>query len=406
MRTKFYKSISTSIGIICIAFLLASCSKTEITETEVSISDEPLDSVINEPANDSTATEDLAEVTEPKYPMTEVSINNDQFEINGSLTYEGRFWEGNKIEGLLFNSRMVQGIFDDLNPNTAKLFAYPDTNVWDPERNTDEFIAAMAEWKQNGLLAFTLNLQGGSPTGYGNDRNWVNSAFDEDGDLRSAYLVRLQRILNKADELQMVVILGYFYFGQDQLLRDESAVINAVDNITNWILDAGYRNVLIEINNECNLLYDHDILGPDRVHELIYRVQENQRNGFRLSVSTSFTGGVVPTPNVVQASDYILLHGNGVKLPSKILNLVEATIEVEGYTIKPIIINEDDHYNFDMPDNNMVTFTNEYVSWGFFDFRREGENFENGYQSVPVDWGINSDRKRDFFSKLKEITGY
>jgi len=35
----------------------------------------------------------------------------------------------------------------------------------------------------------------------------------------------------------------------------------------------------------------------------------------------------------------------------------------------------------------------------------KGEAFEDGYQSVPVDWGINSERKKQFFSLLKEITG-
>ena len=42
----------------------------------------------------------------------------------------------------------------------------------------------------------------------------------------------------------MVVILGYFYFGQDQHLKDEQAIIQAVDNITNWILNKGYRNIV------------------------------------------------------------------------------------------------------------------------------------------------------------------
>jgi hypothetical protein len=35
----------------------------------------------------------------------------------------------------------------------------------------------------------------------------------------------------------------------------------------------------------------------------------------------------------------------------------------------------------------------------------EGEEFEDGFQSVPVDWGITSERKKAFFGKLKEITG-
>ncbi len=97
---------------------------------------------------------------------TTVSIVGDAFHINGKPTYEGRTWKGKKIEGLLFNSRMVQGIFDDLNPETRDRWAYPDTGKWDAERNTREFIAAMPEWRRHGLLCFTINLQGGSPQGY------------------------------------------------------------------------------------------------------------------------------------------------------------------------------------------------------------------------------------------------
>jgi len=43
---------------------------------------------------------------------------------------------------------------------------------------------------------------------------------------------------------------------------------------------------------------------------------------------------------------------------------------------------------------------------GLFDYRRKGGAFEEGYQSIPADWGIHSDLKKGFFSKLKEITGY
>ncbi|HEV2484156.1 MAG TPA: hypothetical protein VGT08_01380, partial [Terracidiphilus sp.] len=62
---------------------------------------------------------------------TQVSIEGDSFYINRRPTYAGRTWNGHKIEGLLFNSRMVQGIFDDLNPETNAQWAYPDTHKWD-----------------------------------------------------------------------------------------------------------------------------------------------------------------------------------------------------------------------------------------------------------------------------------
>jgi hypothetical protein len=69
------------------------------------------------------------------------------------------------------------------------------------------------------------------------------------------YMARLQKMLDRADELGIVAIVGYFYFGQDQRLKNEDAVRKAVLNATTWILDRGYRNVLVEVNNECNSQY-------------------------------------------------------------------------------------------------------------------------------------------------------
>jgi hypothetical protein len=339
-------------------------------------------------------------------PGTVVSVEGDRFFVNGRLTYEGRSWNGQRIEGLLFNSRMVQGIFDDLNPATRERFAYPDTGRWDPERNTDEFVAAMPSWVRHGMLGFTLNLQGGSPTGYGNE-GWVNSAFDARGELRPAYLARLGRVLDRADELGMVVILGYFYFGQDQNLADEAAVLRAADGATRWVLDRGYRNVLVEVANECdNRAYDQPALRADRVHELMRRIRGHRRDGRRLLVSVSYNGGSVPGPDVLRESDFVLLHGNGVENPAGIADMVDRTRRTEGYRPMPIVFNEDDHYGFDEASSNLGAAVRAYASWGFFDFRRKGEAFGEGFQSVPVDWTIGSERKKAFFRKVKEITGY
>jgi hypothetical protein len=341
--------------------------------------------------------------TDNRQIMTKVTIKGDQFYINDTITYEGRYWKGNKIEGLLFNSRMVQGIFDDLNPSTRGNFNYPDTGVWDAERNTQEFVDAMPEWKSHGLLCFTLNLQGGSPLGYGN-HGWINSAFESSGNIRTDYLSRLEKILNRADEIGMVVILGYFYFGQDEHIKDEQAVLRAVDAVTNWIIKKGYRNILVEINNECDIQYNHGILKPDRVPELIRRVRAVSNN--QLLVSTSFSGNKVPSEKVMECSDFILLHGNGINDPKGIKELVMAVRESQSYTQKPVLFNEDDHYGFETTSYNLLSAIESYASWGFFDYRQEGEDYHSGFQSVPVDWHISSERKKAFFLKLKEITGY
>jgi hypothetical protein len=343
--------------------------------------------------------------TTPARRRTTVTIVGQEFHLNGQPTYKGRTWNGHKIEGLLFNSRMVQGIFDDRNAETVQRWAYPDTGQWDAERNTREFIAAMPEWRRHGLLAFTINLQGGSPQGYSKDQPWHNSAIEADGSLRADHLARLERILDRADQLGLVVILGYFYFGQDERLKDEAAVLRATDAATQWLFERGYRNVLVEINNECNVRYDHAILRPGRVHELIERVRARSHLGRRLYAGTSYGGGTIPKENVVRASDFLLLHGNGVSEPASIARMVRQTRQVPGYVPKPILFNEDDHFAFNQPTNNFTAAVGEYASWGYFDFRMNGEGFNDGYQSVPVNWGLSSERKRGFFQLLAEITG-
>jgi hypothetical protein len=340
---------------------------------------------------------------------TEVSIHGASFFINGQPTYEGRTWHGKRIAGLLLNARLVQGIFDDLNPETVNRWAYPDTGRWDPDRNTREFVVAMPEWRRHGLLGFTINLQGGSPQGYSTNQPWHNSAINPEGTLRPASMARLEKILDRADALGMVAILGLFYFGQDERLRDEAAVVRAVDAAVDWINDRGYRNVLVEINNECNVRYDHAILRPERVHELISRVHERSSRTSsgasrpRLLVGTSYGGGMVPKENVVRAADFLLMHGNGVAKPERIMEMVRQCRRVPGYRPMPILFNEDDHFDFDKPQNNMLAAIAEYASWGYFD---PGEsNYRDGYQCPPVNWQINTPRKKAFFHVLKEITG-
>jgi len=344
---------------------------------------------------------------------TTVAIEGEQFFINGKPTYAGREWRGHKIEGLLMNARLVQGIFDDLNPETVGRWAYTDTGAWDADRNTREFIEAMPEWRRHGLLCAVVNLQGGSPEGYSATQPWHNSAIRSDGTLRPEFMARLERILDRADELEMVIMLGIFYFGQDQRLDDDEAVKRAVVDTVDWIAERGYRNVLIEIANECdNRAYERDIIKADRVHELIELAQARSRErNHPIPVSVSYNGGSIPRPNVVGVADYILLHGNGVRDPDRMVEMIQTVRRMDEFTPKPIVNNEDDRpwrdeeQGFGPEGNNFVACVANYASWGYFDFRERGEGFDEGFQSVPVNWGISSERKRAFFGLLAEITG-
>jgi hypothetical protein len=325
---------------------------------------------------------------------TQLAIRGDAFYINGRPTYQGRFWRGHKIEGLLMNSRMVQGIFDDENPDTVSRWAYKDTGKWDPERNTREFLAAMPEWRRHGLLSFDISLQGGSPEGYSKAQPWRNSALAPDGSLKPAYMARLKRILDRADSLGMAPMVCIYYFGQDEHLQGDEAVRRGVRETVKWLVAQGYRNILLEIANECdNRAYQQPLLKPERIVELF----DEARKIASFPVSASFNGNSIPSDNVIAAASYILMHGNGVKDPRRIAEMVETVRANKNYRGQPIVINEDDHFDFDQPMNNMIAAISKYCSWGYFD--------PEGYQSPPVNWGIDTDRKKGFFRLLKEVTG-
>jgi hypothetical protein len=157
--------------------------------------------------------------------------------------------------------------------------------------------------------------------------------------------------------------------------------------------------------------YEHEILQPHRVAELIERAQSIEEDGRRLLVGTSYGGGRVPDDDVAGVSDYIMLHGNGVTKLKRIAEMVEETRALPSYSPKPILFTEDDHFDFEKPDNNFTSALSAYASWGYFDpGDAAGGNsvfgeYHDGYQNVPVNWGINTSRKQSFFKLLSEITG-
>ena len=88
---------------------------------------------------------------------------------------------------------------------------------WDADRNTNEFVKALGDYRAHGLLAVTVSLMGGSVCG--NDPHDKSHAqcstgsydkvvrgFTREGELVPAYFDRLNRILEETDRLGMVVV--------------------------------------------------------------------------------------------------------------------------------------------------------------------------------------------------------
>jgi hypothetical protein len=89
----------------------------------------------------------------------------------------------------------------------------------------------------------------------------------------------------------------------------------------------------------------------------------------------------------------------------EVRHLIDRCLTSNAYEGQQIVFNEDDHTDFDASDNHMLAAISKHASWGFFDYRRKGEEFGAGYQSMPTDWGIKTERKQAFFGLTRQITG-
>lgn len=249
-------------------------------------------------------------------PQTRVALVDGRWHINGEVTYPGA-----PAEGLLMNVRMVNATFEDRKR--------PD---FDPDANTTAFLRQIPDYVRHGVRAFTLCLQGGMP-GY---EGAVNSAFEPDGSLRDSYLQRIRRVIEECDRRGVVVILGCYYQRQDQILKDADSVRAGVVNTVTWIKGSGFTNVVLEIANEYpHRGFDHDILRtPEGEAELIALAKKTWPE---LLVSTSGIGNGRLHDPVAEASDFLLIHFNGVpvkQIPDRIQSLKKWD--------KPIVCNEDD----------------------------------------------------------------
>ncbi len=363
--------------------------------------------------------------------MTTVSIDNNKILIDGTPTYKNRSYEGKPIEGLLFNVRAVQATFDDENPATSPLWAYPDTGNWDPERNTAEFLEALPSWRDHGVLGFTINFQGGGgryiPEVYD---TYINSGFTPQGEIKPAYADRIKRVIARADELNMVVIVGFFYWKQFNKFENTQAVWTALENGFQFLKSLRNHNILIELANETDILHKYIQLpmsefAIDQSHRLI----EYFKNRYpEFLISTSYVPVHLQSMNFqvsdeyIRASDFLMPHGNHLKPDQLEAHIKFLQNHPEFIKCpKPIIINEDS-----TGTPNLEVCWKNYASWGYYDQGYNGEPrihdiwvpdqgehqretdvaLLSGFQTPPVNWKINTPRKKAFFTRVAEITGY
>ncbi len=318
-----------------------------------------------------------------------VSIQGTNFLLNGAVTYPGK-----SVQGELLNTRMIQGIFDDENSATVGHWAYPDTHKWDPQRNTNELIAALPSYAHNGLHMITVGLQGGCPSCSSINGQNITTAFRADGSLKSAWLSRLDLLIKAASANGIVVDLSLFYHAQDKRVN-QAAIPTAINNIVDWLVAKGYTNVLLEIANEVDQPGFWPNLQPAGEPALIAQAQQRAKG--HLKVSVSFVSSTPPGA-VVQQEDFITIHGNG-RTPAGIKAYIASVRALSQYKAhpKPIVINED---STSVTDMNAAVL--DATSWGYYD--QGSNNYRDGYQAPPVNWSINTTLKKAFFARVNALT--
>lgn len=356
--------------------------------------------------------------------QTRVGIRGTKFTLNGEITYTASAGFPNahqSIEGTLLNVRAVQAIFSDANyPQSGSRahpfdsgkfgpgpisFDYPDA-PFSSQRNLHEFLQALPSWRKCGVLAITVNLQGGGPT----DGNFGvrtqpqnNSAFDARGNLKSDYADRLRSVIEEADKLGMVVIAGYFYQGAEARIDpapQDANVREAIRQASAFLLGLPHRNILIEVANEVHeMTYPtHPLLQPEGIDESVRLAQEAVHH--QIPVSFSWIGDPPSRASrgyqALRDADFVIFHTNWLT-PEGVHDRIQAYHRAAGYD-RALLINEDGVSTF-----NLQAATEEHVGWGYYD---QGlNNYHDGFQSVPVNWSIGTLAKWLFFDQVARLTG-
>ena len=316
---------------------------------------------------------------------THLNIEGEKFLINGKLTYSEINGARPSAHGLLMNARFIQGIFDDA--MEPERFARWGHGEWDAGANTERLIAALPEWYRYGLRAFTTGFQGGGPCFTMPNHTIQNNPFGADGlNLDADYAERMDKLIRGADAVGMVVIVSFFYGSQTRWLKDEKAIRNAVTTASRFV--KGYPNVIIEVANEMNIgaFAHHPIIQEPEGMVNLLELARKESGGLPCGCSG---GGGYRNREVAEASDVILIHGNGCTR-QRYHNMIQ---EVQSWNLnRPIVCNEDSQAIGQL----QVAYKTQ-TSWGYYNNMTK--------QEPPADWGITTGEDTFFAHRMAEGIG-
>ena len=263
-------------------------------------------------------------------------------------TYTGNGYRP-EAAGKLMNLRIAQALFQD---------EYLTEVQFDATANTRRVIEALDTYQRNGILAINVSLQGGHmhyehegiirrdvAAKFGPGKGSLVSAFRPDGSLKAEWMDRLLMLQQALDKRGMVLNLIYFYMFQVEILQSPKAIVQAVRNITDWLIDHNCRNLMIEIANEYDILDNAPYITHEMGHLIeVARERFKVKNAaFRLPIAASALRdkNMQLYPSVKEHGDLFTIHGNG-RSPERKRKWV-AELVADPSVPGPIYMDEDDN---------------------------------------------------------------
>lgn len=135
-----------------------------------------------------------------------------------------------------------------LNGRPFKVIGLRCSNALISDRTTDELIERLPAYRRSGVNTVSVYFMG--------SRFGDVKGYRPDATLDPVYAARMGRIIEAADELGMVVLVGCLYWSDSRAKEDlvgkwkQRDANRAVTNTVRWLSEHDYRNVFVDVDNE------------------------------------------------------------------------------------------------------------------------------------------------------------
>jgi hypothetical protein len=258
--------------------------------------------------------------------------------------------------GKMVTMRLTQAVY----LNDASGTRTQDMVLADAQENTAYFIEQIPDYREHGVLCWSVGGEGGNALNQASDPNISQGDFTPDGTNGSRSPLSadgttwktgrkelLESVVEALNDEGMTMCFGPFYQQMFYWHDTQAHYRAAMSTYTDWLIEKGYRNVLIDLANEAGadpaggwddgtLVFDTDARVAD---ELDYLRGLWAGEPWRPPIGCSSRSK--PGPLVIAESDVHWYHGNvsgGVSnKPIRVQEILDDS------TVGPVVMNEDEN---------------------------------------------------------------